>query len=197
MKVVSVASFIGILTFISTTSAFTCGNKNKTFTKLEAGVSDYPQFPGYSKLFAYIETDILNLENVSTIFNNFPNYVLNSLTAAQDEQIAQKGIVASTQMQGMTLQNMLSQLGAALEESLQNFVQKLINKAKNMEAQGESSDNILKAGYKMVYKFVTKKKEEEIMCNVRSKFTDQQWTVIYNNFGDCFRFNNYACTQLN
>ena len=139
----------------------------------------------------------MNHENVSKVFNNFPNYLLSCLTPQQSIDVAAKGVAANNEMEGMTLMEMLNQLGEGLKENLQDFFKKLIKKAKKMGSNKKSNDTILTEGYKMVHKFVTPKKTKQIMCSVRNRFTDQQWDVIYKNFKTCFHFDDYPCTKVN
>ncbi|KAE9549965.1 hypothetical protein FO519_006824 [Halicephalobus sp. NKZ332] len=175
--------FIFPILFGISKTEFTCGLKTKTITKLQNGISDYLEDSQYSKLLGFIETDIMDGVNASKIFDNFVQYLLQSLTPQQTSEITLKGIVAGNQMKGMNLMQLLSELGEGLRENLEDFAEKLVKKAGDLKSQGKLDEEILKIGYKMVYNFVTKKKEGKIMCSIRSRFTDQQWEVIYNNFG--------------
>lgn len=122
---------------------------------------------------------------------------MDTFTDSQKSDIVQKGAVAQTQLGiGKSIIDVLAAVGDSLTNNLIGITQELVDLAKKMFDNKKTKKQYLVSGWKKLKKFCTAAKFKELMCNVRTPFSDKEWKVIYNNFKDVFKFDNFNCTKI-
>uniref|UniRef100_A0AC34GCL9 Uncharacterized protein n=1 Tax=Panagrolaimus sp. ES5 TaxID=591445 RepID=A0AC34GCL9_9BILA len=155
-------------------------------------VSDYFTPEQYQILFHNLTELCMSSTNASQVMSQFVPTLMSVLTVQQKGEVAAKGLLVSSKVQG-GLTTLLNNLSDALYYNLFAFCQQLIDLYPKYFSKGMAREAIVVKGFGKCNQFATQKRMTTIFCRIAKKFKPDEWTAVKKDFKMMFKFGIYNC----